>query len=194
MTWARSLRPERVRTTIWSVNPADNAVPEAQDMMWQLALHMEEGQTEQSCSRRWRKPVRRRAMQWTRRSKQPNDANAAGTGEQAGGTAPGHRAAYAGDDGRSAAQQQRHAFRSQGDAALGSRHAADGGAARNRRRRKAAWPTLSSRWRELERMLDQLRNARSAGQRGQQAGQQQASARQTSAERRAGHDRARRRV
>jgi hypothetical protein len=29
-------------------NHADNAVPEAQDMMWQLALHMEEGQTEQS--------------------------------------------------------------------------------------------------------------------------------------------------
>ena len=29
-------------------NRADNAVPEAQDMMWQLALHMEEGQTEQS--------------------------------------------------------------------------------------------------------------------------------------------------
>ncbi|MGD0106037.1 MAG: DUF4175 family protein [Rhodopila sp.] len=29
-------------------NRADSAVPEAQDMMWQLALHMEEGQTEQS--------------------------------------------------------------------------------------------------------------------------------------------------
>ena len=29
-------------------NPADIAVPETQDMMWQLALHMEEGQTEQS--------------------------------------------------------------------------------------------------------------------------------------------------
>jgi uncharacterized protein (TIGR02302 family) len=29
-------------------NKADAAVPEAQDMMWQLALHMEEGQTEQT--------------------------------------------------------------------------------------------------------------------------------------------------
>jgi hypothetical protein len=29
-------------------NHADEAVPQAQDMMWQLALHMEEGQTEQS--------------------------------------------------------------------------------------------------------------------------------------------------
>jgi uncharacterized protein (TIGR02302 family) len=29
-------------------NQADGAVPEAQDSMWQLALHMEEGQTEQS--------------------------------------------------------------------------------------------------------------------------------------------------
>jgi uncharacterized protein (TIGR02302 family) len=29
-------------------NRRDSAVPEAQDMMWQLALHMEEGQTEQS--------------------------------------------------------------------------------------------------------------------------------------------------
>ena len=29
-------------------NHTDSAVPEAQDMMWQLALHMEEGQTEQS--------------------------------------------------------------------------------------------------------------------------------------------------
>ncbi len=29
-------------------NRADSAVPEAQDMMWQLALHMEEGQTEQT--------------------------------------------------------------------------------------------------------------------------------------------------
>jgi uncharacterized protein (TIGR02302 family) len=29
-------------------NRADEAVPQAQDMMWQLALHMEEGQTEQS--------------------------------------------------------------------------------------------------------------------------------------------------
>jgi len=29
-------------------NHADSAVPEAQDMLWQLALHMEEGQTEQS--------------------------------------------------------------------------------------------------------------------------------------------------
>ncbi len=29
-------------------NHADSAIPESQDMMWQLALHMEEGQTEQS--------------------------------------------------------------------------------------------------------------------------------------------------
>jgi hypothetical protein len=29
-------------------NSADSAVPEAQDMMWELALHMEEGQTEQT--------------------------------------------------------------------------------------------------------------------------------------------------
>jgi uncharacterized protein (TIGR02302 family) len=55
-------------------NHAANAVPEAQDMMWQLALHMEEGQTEQSAkSLEEARQAARDAMD--KAQQQPNDAN-----------------------------------------------------------------------------------------------------------------------
>ncbi len=55
-------------------NHADSAVPEAQDMMWQLALHMEEGQTEQSArSLEEARQAARDAMD--KATQQPNDQN-----------------------------------------------------------------------------------------------------------------------
>lgn len=55
-------------------NHADAAVPEAQDMMWQLALHMEEGQTEQSArSLDEARQAARDAMD--KAQQQPNDQN-----------------------------------------------------------------------------------------------------------------------
>ena len=55
-------------------NHADSAVPEAQDMMWQLALHMEEGQTEQSArSLEEARQASRDALD--KAQQQPNDAN-----------------------------------------------------------------------------------------------------------------------
>jgi uncharacterized protein (TIGR02302 family) len=55
-------------------NHADSAVPEAQDMMWQLALHMEEGQTEQTArSLEEARQAARDAMD--KAQQQPNDAN-----------------------------------------------------------------------------------------------------------------------
>ncbi len=54
-------------------NHADSAVPEAQDMLWQLALHMEEGQTEQSArSLEEARQAARDAMD--KAQEQPNDA------------------------------------------------------------------------------------------------------------------------
>jgi uncharacterized protein (TIGR02302 family) len=53
-------------------NRADSAVPESQDMMWQLALHMEEGQTEQSArSLEEARQAARDAMD--KAQQQPND-------------------------------------------------------------------------------------------------------------------------
>ena len=55
-------------------NHADSAVPEAQDMLWQLALHMEEGQTEQSArSLEEARQAARDALD--KAQQQPNDAN-----------------------------------------------------------------------------------------------------------------------
>ncbi|MEA2736997.1 MAG: hypothetical protein QOH05_304, partial [Acetobacteraceae bacterium] len=55
-------------------NHADSAVPEAQDMMWQLALHMEEGQTEQTArSLEEARQAARDAMD--KAQQQPNDQN-----------------------------------------------------------------------------------------------------------------------
>jgi uncharacterized protein (TIGR02302 family) len=55
-------------------NHADTAIPEAQDMLWQLALHMEEGQTEQSAkSLEEARQAARDAMD--KAQQQPNDAN-----------------------------------------------------------------------------------------------------------------------
>lgn len=52
----------------------DRSVPEAQDMMWQLALHMEEGQTEQSA--RLLEEARQSARDaMDKAQEQPNDAN-----------------------------------------------------------------------------------------------------------------------
>ncbi|MDR3531073.1 MAG: DUF4175 family protein [Rhodopila sp.] len=57
-------------------NRAGSAVPEAQDMMWELALHMEEGQTEQSArSLEEARQAARDAMD--KAQQQPNDANRA---------------------------------------------------------------------------------------------------------------------
>jgi uncharacterized protein (TIGR02302 family) len=54
-------------------NHAASAVPEAQDMMWQLALHMEEGQTEQTArSLEEARQAARDAMD--KAQQQPNDA------------------------------------------------------------------------------------------------------------------------
>jgi uncharacterized protein (TIGR02302 family) len=54
-------------------NHADSAVSEAQDMMWQLALHMEEGQTEQTArSLEEARQAARDAMD--KAQQQPNDA------------------------------------------------------------------------------------------------------------------------
>jgi uncharacterized protein (TIGR02302 family) len=53
-------------------NRADSAVPETQDMLWQLALHMEEGQTEQSArSLEEARQAARDAMD--KAQQQPND-------------------------------------------------------------------------------------------------------------------------
>jgi hypothetical protein len=55
-------------------NHAESAVPDAQDMMWQLALHMEEGQTEQSA--RALEEARQAARDaLDKAQQQPNDAN-----------------------------------------------------------------------------------------------------------------------
>lgn len=55
-------------------NRADSAVPEVQDILWQLALHLEEGQTEQSArSLEGARQAARDAMDKTQQ--QPNDAN-----------------------------------------------------------------------------------------------------------------------
>jgi uncharacterized protein (TIGR02302 family) len=55
-------------------NRADSAVPEAQDMMWELALHMEEGQTEQTArSLEEARQAARDALD--KAQQQPNDAN-----------------------------------------------------------------------------------------------------------------------
>jgi uncharacterized protein (TIGR02302 family) len=54
-------------------NHTDAAIPEAQDMMWQLALHMEEGQTEQSArSLEEARQAARDALD--KAQQQPNDA------------------------------------------------------------------------------------------------------------------------
>ena len=55
-------------------NPADSAVPESQGMLWELALHMEEGQTEQSArSLDEARQAARDALD--KAQQQPNDAN-----------------------------------------------------------------------------------------------------------------------
>jgi uncharacterized protein (TIGR02302 family) len=55
-------------------NPAGSAVPEAQGMMWELALHMEEGQTEQSARElEEARQAARDAMD--KAQQQPTDAN-----------------------------------------------------------------------------------------------------------------------
>ncbi len=55
-------------------NHSESAVPEAQDMMWELALHMEEGQTEQSArALEQARQAARDAMD--KAQQQPNDQN-----------------------------------------------------------------------------------------------------------------------
>ena len=55
-------------------NQSERAVPEAQDMMWELALHMEEGQTEQSArALEEARQAARDAMD--KAQQQPNDQN-----------------------------------------------------------------------------------------------------------------------
>ena len=49
--YGRLPEPGRASTICWSANKAPEAVGEAQQRMWDLALHLEEGQTEQHRAR-----------------------------------------------------------------------------------------------------------------------------------------------
>lgn len=148
-------------------NHAPDAVPEAQDMMWQLALHMEEGQTEQSArSLEEARQAARDAME--KAQQQPNDPNRqelAKKLEELRQAIDRHMRAMMEEAQRNNAvmpydpKAMQFSERDMQRMAEQAQQAAKEGRMADAQKQMA----------ELERMLDQLRNARVQGKEGKQA-------------------------